>query len=281
MQLHIILHSWEISRCRIKGYLREVEGDCHRTSPWCNRGQKYNRVLRKLKNVYQAWMLLAWEGVLLPWVEAMYPMKSYFVNDTTEVVASIHGGIHERQHHQSFEKKHNLPQQMSFSEPTWNFCETGMLFQTSGYHMYSRGYVVLQTSNRAKFEKNQEIVTCPMYVPSTCTKTVVCTRHGAGQFSCEDSFRCMWPVTHALITRLSSGAISVNSSSCSKSKDNGRYIDVDEQLVIQWMCGATALDSVLQRLFSMCRRSWELPSCICLNNEVNCAKLCKIADQSK
>ena len=126
-------------------------------------------------------MLLSWEDVLLPWVEAMYPMKSYLVNDTIEVVASIHGDIHERQHHQSFENKLNLP--------TWNFCETSMLFQTSGYHMYSRGYIVLQTSNRAKFEKNQEIGTCPMYVPSTCTKTVVCTRHGAGQFSCEDSFR--------------------------------------------------------------------------------------------
>ena len=62
------------------------------------------------------------------------------------------------------------------------------------------------------FEKNQEIITCPRYVPSTCTKTVVCSRHGAGQFSCEDSFWCMWPVTHAIITRLSSGASSVNSS---------------------------------------------------------------------
>ena len=145
-------------------------------------------------------------------------MKPYLVNDTIEVVASIDGDIHEGQHQQSFEKKHDLSQQMSFPKPSWNFCETSTLFQTSGYHMYSRGYVVLQTSNRAKFEKNQEIVTFPMYVPSTCTKTVVCTRHGAGQFSCEDSFRCMWPMTHALITRLSSGAFSVNSSSCSKSQ---------------------------------------------------------------
>ena len=162
-------------------------------------------------------MLLSWEGVL-PWVEAIYPMKPFLVNDTIEVVANIHGDIHEGQHHQSFEKKHNLPPKMSFPKPTWNLCETSMLFQTSGYHMYSRGYVVLQTSNRAKFEKNQEIVTCPMYVPSTCTETVVCTGHGAGQFSCEDSFRCTWPMTHALITRLSSGAFSVNNSSCSKSQ---------------------------------------------------------------
>ena len=50
----IILHSWEISMCGIKGYLHGVEGDCQRTSLWCNRGQKYNRALRKLKNVYQA-----------------------------------------------------------------------------------------------------------------------------------------------------------------------------------------------------------------------------------
>ena len=160
-------------------------------------------------------MLLAWEGVL-PWVEAIYPMKPYLVNDTIQGVASIHGDIHEGQHHQSVEKKHHLPQLMSFPQPTWNLCETSMLFQTSGYHMYSRGSVVLQTSNRANFEKNQEIITCLMYVPSTCTKTVVCIRHGAGQFSCEDSFWCMWPVTHALITRLSSGAFSVHSFSCSK-----------------------------------------------------------------
>ena len=52
-------------------------------------------------------MFLAWEGVLL-WVED--PMKPYLVNDTIEGVASIHGDIHEGQHHQSFEKKHHLPQ---------------------------------------------------------------------------------------------------------------------------------------------------------------------------
>ena len=145
-------------------------------------------------------------------------MKPFLVNYTIEVVTNIHGDVHEGQHHQSFEKKHNLLQQMSFPKHTWNLCETRMVFQTYGYPMYSRGYVVLQTSNRAKFEKNQEIVTCPMYVPTICTETVVCTGHGAGQFSCEDSFWCMWPMTHALITRLSSGAFSVNNSSCSKSQ---------------------------------------------------------------
>ena len=54
MQLQIILHSCEISRCRIKGFLHGVEGDCHKTCLWCNIGQKYHRALRKLKNVYQA-----------------------------------------------------------------------------------------------------------------------------------------------------------------------------------------------------------------------------------
>ena len=187
--------------------------------------------LRKLRNVYQAWMLLAWEGVL-PWVEAIYPMKPYKVNDTIEDVANIHGDIHEGQNHQSFEKKRHLPQQMSFPKPTWNFCESSMLFQTSGCHMYSRGYVVLQMSNRAKFEKNQEIVTCPIYVPSTCTKTVVCARRRAGKFSCEDSFWCMWPVIQALITRLSSGAFLSTVPVVPSPNDNRRCIDVDEQLVI-------------------------------------------------
>ena len=67
------------------------------------------------------------------------------MNDAIEGVANIHGNIHEGQHHQSFEKRHHLSQQMSFPKSTWNFCETSMLFQTAGHHMYHRGYVVLQT----------------------------------------------------------------------------------------------------------------------------------------
>ena len=77
-------------------------------------------------------------------------MKPYLVNDAIEVVSSIHGDT------RALRKGMSCPQQMSFPKPTWNFCETSMLFQTFGYHMYSRGYVVLQTVNRAKFEKNQE-----------------------------------------------------------------------------------------------------------------------------
>ena len=158
---------------------------------------------------------------------------------------------------------------MSFPKPTWNFCETSMLFQTSGYHMYSRGCVVLQTSNRTKFKKNQEIITCPMYIPSTCTKTVVCTRRGAGQFS--------WGFLLVHVTRdpCSNYMLHVAFSV------NGRCIDVDEQLAIQWMCGTTALDTALQLLFNMCERSWEFPSCICLNNDLNGTNLCKIANQFK
>ena len=140
-------------------------------------------------------MLLAWEGVL-PWVED--PMKSYLVNDTIEGVASIHGDIHEGQHHQSLEKKHNLPSTNELSQAYLEFL----------WNQYAL----------SDFWLSYVIITCPMYVPSTCTKTVVCTRHGAGQFSCEDSFWCMWPVTHALITRLSSRAFSVKSSSCFKSQ---------------------------------------------------------------
>ena len=54
--------------------------------------------------------------------------ETIFDKDTIEGVASIHGDIHEGQHHQSFEKKQHLPQQMSFLKPTWNFCETSVLF---------------------------------------------------------------------------------------------------------------------------------------------------------
>ena len=37
-------------------------------------------------------------------------------------------------------------------------------------------------------------------------------------------------------------------------KDHDWGIDVDEQLVMQWMCGATAPDTALQLMFSMCKR---------------------------
>ena len=64
-------------------------------------------------------------------------------------------------------------------------------------------------------------------------------------------------------------------------KDHELGINVEEQLVIQWMCGATASDTALQLLFCMCTRSWNLPGCICLNNDPNCTNLCKIANQFK
>ena len=64
-------------------------------------------------------------------------------------------------------------------------------------------------------------------------------------------------------------------------KDHGWGINVDEQLVIQWMCGATAPDTALQLMFSMCKRKWKLPGCIYLNNDPNCTNLCKIANQFK
>ena len=107
------------------------------------------------------------------------------------------------------------------------------------------------TSNvkQSKIWKESGIITCPMYVPSTCTKKVVCTRHGAGQFSCEDSFWCMWPVTHALITRQSFGAFSVHNSSFSKSQGQravhrcwwaaGNPVDVRRHST--WYCLATAV----------------------------------------
>ena len=53
MQLHIILHSEESSRCRMKGYLCGAKGHCHRISLLCNGGQKYNRAPRQVKNVCQ------------------------------------------------------------------------------------------------------------------------------------------------------------------------------------------------------------------------------------
>ena len=37
-------------------------------------------------------------------------------------------------------------------------------------------------------------------------------------------------------------------------KDHEWGINVDEQLVIQWMCSATAPDTVLQLMFSVCKR---------------------------
>ena len=64
-------------------------------------------------------------------------------------------------------------------------------------------------------------------------------------------------------------------------KDHEWGINVDEQLVIQWMCGATSSYTALQLMFSMCKKKWKFPGCIYLNNDPNYTNLCKIANQFK
>ena len=132
-----------------------------------------------------------------------------------------------RQCHQSLKIKRYLHQQMSCPKPTRNFCKTSIFFHTSGHHMCSRAYVVcwawgmngilLQTSNRnyqeaflelGTFEKNQVIITCPMYVPSTCTKQLSAPGTGRCSQTRLQPMRIPFDACDALITRLSSGWIS-------------------------------------------------------------------------
>ena len=62
-------------------------------------------------------------------------------------------------------------------------------------------------------------------------------------------------VIHTLLKRLSSGGIFCHQFQLSQvPKDHEWDINVDEQLVIQWMCGATAPDTALQLMFPMCKR---------------------------
>ena len=146
-----------------------------------------------------------------------------------EGAASIHVDIHEAAPSELWEKA-------SFA-PTWNFCETSMLFRTSGYCMYSRDYVgpgewegfssnvkqklpgsIPPAKKRLRMIK--EIITCPMYEPFTHTKTAVCARHGEVESNqlipCEDSCWGMWSMLYWQGCHLE--AFSVTSSSCPKSQ---------------------------------------------------------------
>ena len=113
-----------------------------------------------------------------------------------------------------------------------------MLFQTSGYYMYSRGYVgpgewsgfssnvkhklpgSIPRAKKKKIKKNKEIIACSMYVPFTRTKTAVCARHRKLEsnqlIQCEDSCWCIWSMLYWQGCHLE--AFSVTSSSCPKSQ---------------------------------------------------------------
>ena len=162
-----------------------------------------------------------------------------------------------------------------------------MLFQTSGYYVYSRGDVgpgewsvfssnskqklpgsihQAQASNRnyqeaflkrlEKIEKNREIITCPMYETFTPLKQPSVL--GTGRWSQTSLYHVRIPVDacdpcstdNAVIWKHVLSPVPVVPSA----KDHEWGINVDEQLVIQWMGGATAPDTALQLMCSMCKR---------------------------
>ena len=94
-----------------------------------------------------------------------------------------------------------------------------------------------------------------MYEPFTRTKTVVCARQG--RWSQTSLYHVRIPVDacdpcstdKAVIWRHFISPVPVVPSP----KDHEWGINVDEQLVIQWMGGATAPDTALQLMFSMCK----------------------------
>ena len=97
-----------------------------------------------------------------------------------------------------------------------------------------------------------------MYEPFTRTKTAVCTRHGEVESNQLSLYHVRIAVDacdpcstdKAVIWRHFLSPVPVVPSH----KDHEWGINVDEQLVIQWMCGATAPDTALQLMFPMCRR---------------------------
>ena len=136
----------------------------------------------------------------------------------------------------------------------------------------------------ALFEKLQAI-TCQMYVPSTCTTKVnllryqlFCTRRGEVESSqlppCEDCL--LMHVIRANYQAAIWRRALQKMPPVPSPKDHGWDIDADGQLVIQWMRGTPAPDTVLQLLSCMCKRSCKLPDCICLNNGLKCTHLCKL-----
>ena len=64
-------------------------------------------------------------------------------------------------------------------------------------------------------------------------------------------------------------------------KDHGWKVEklVDkEELSIDWMDGAPALDTVLELLACNCSRSCKLPRCTCIASSLKCSISCKLKD---
>ena len=143
-----------------------------------------------------------------------------------------------RQHHQSFEKKASFTTtnepSLAHLEFLWNqyalsdfwslHVQQRLLCRAWGMKgfFFKRQTEITRkhSSSLEKFEKNKEIITCPMYEPFTHTKTAICARHVDVESNqlipCEDSCWCMWSMLYWQGCHLQ--AFSVTSSSCPNSQ---------------------------------------------------------------
>ena len=211
---------------------------------------------------------------------------------------SIHGDIHEAAPSELWEKASFAPNKWAAPSPPAIYVRTVCSFRLLViYHMYSRGYV--GHGERRAFATNvkQEL---PGSIPRAKWSLrrikkwplVQCMYHlqALKQLSVLGAERWKQTTLHparipfgacfnykAVIWRHFLSTFPVDPSS----KHYGWGINFDGLLVTQWMCGTTASHTAFQLLFCMCKRSWKLPGCICLNSYMNCTNLWKIANQFK
>ena len=186
-----------------------------------------------------------------------------------EGAASIHGDIHEAAPSELWEKASFAPTNepsLAYLEFLWNQYALSdfWLFHVQQRSCWAWGmegfFFKLQTetirkhpSSWEKIEKNKELITCPMYEPFTRPSAL-----GTGRWSQTSLYHVRipvdacdpWSTDKAVIWRHFLSPVPVVPSP----KDHEWGINVDEQLVIQWMCGATAPDTALQLMFSMSKR---------------------------
>ena len=59
---------------------------------------------------------------------------------------------------------------------------------------------------------------------------------------------------------------------------HGWTVDSDSNLVIKWMTGLPAPETVLNLLSCDCRKSCSAPKCACIVNGLKCTQMCRLQD---
>ena len=184
-----------------------------------------------------------------------------------EGFTSIHGDIHEAAPSELWEKASFAPNKWAAPSPPAISVRPvmSMLFQTSGYHMYSRGYVgpgewrgfatnvkqelpgsIPRAKKSLRRIKKWSLVQCMYHLQALKQLSVL----GAESWSQTSLHPARIPFDacfnyKAVIWRHFLSTVPVDPSS----RNHGWGINFDELLVTQWMCSTTAPHTALQLLF--------------------------------